>query len=233
MEVFLKGLADAFRLLWHLDPALLETVGLTLRVTLGALAIALVLGIPTGAAVGLARRLPGRFIIVPVIYTGMALPPVVVGLFVYLLLSNQGPLGSLGWLFTPTGMVMAQTIIAFPLVVGLTMTAVQSVAPQLRTQLLSLGATRRQVALVTLAEARIGVTAAVVAAYGSIISEVGAVMLVGGNIKGETRVLTTAIVLETRRGNFAMAIALGVILLALAFLTNLVFHRLQVRQGGP
>ena len=129
MEVFLKGLADAFRLLWHLDPALLETVGLTLRVTLGALAIALVLGIPTGAAVGLARRLPGRFIIVPVIYTGMALAPVVVGLFVYLLLSNQGPLGSLGWLFTPTGMVMAQTIIAFPLVVGLTMTAVQTSTP--------------------------------------------------------------------------------------------------------
>jgi tungstate transport system permease protein len=233
MEVFLKGLTDAFRLLWHLDPALIETVGLTLRVTLGALAIALLFGVPTGAAVGLARRLPGRSIIVPVIYTGMALPPVVVGLFTYLLLSNQGPLGSLGWLFTPTGMVMAQVIIASPLVVGLTMTAVQSVDPQLRTQLLSLGATRRQVALVTLAEARIGVTAAVVAAYGSIISEVGAVMLVGGNIEGETRVLTTAIVLETRRGNFAMAIALGVILLALAFLTNLVFHRLQVRQGGP
>jgi tungstate transport system permease protein len=233
MDVLLKGLTDAFRLLWHLDSALLEVISLTLRVTLGALAIALTLGIPLGAAVGLARRLPGRSIIVPVIYTGMALPPVVVGLFVYLLLSNQGPLGNLGWLFTPTGMVMAQTIIAFPLVVGLTMTAVQSVDPQLRTQLLSLGATRRQVALVTLAEARIGVTAAVVAAYGSIISEVGAVMLVGGNIEGETRVLTTAIVLETRRGNFAMAIALGIILLALAFLTNLVFHRLQIRQGGP
>jgi tungstate transport system permease protein len=233
MEVFLKGLADAFRLLWHLDPALLEIVGLTLRVTLGALAIALLFGIPLGAAVGLARRLPGRSLVVPVIYTGMALPPVVVGLFTYLLLSHQGPLGRLGWLFTPTGMVVAQTIIAFPLVVGLTMTAVQSVDPQLRIQLLSLGATRRHVALVTLAEARIGVTAAVVAAYGSIISEVGAVMLIGGNIKGETRVLTTAIVLETRRGNFAMAIALGVVLLILAFLTNLVFHRLQVRQGGP
>jgi tungstate transport system permease protein len=233
VEVFLKGLADAFRLLWHLDPALLEIVGLTLRVTLGALAIALLLGIPIGAAVGLARRLPGRFILVPVIYTGMALPPVVVGLFTYLLLSHQGPLGGLGWLFTPTGMVLAQTIIAFPLVVGLTMTAVQSVDPQLRTQLLSLGATRRQVALTTLAEARIGVTAAVVAAYGSIISEVGAVMLVGGNIQGETRVLTTAIVLETRRGNFALAIALGFVLLILAFLTNFAFHRLQVRQGGP
>jgi tungstate transport system permease protein len=232
MEVFLKGLADAFRLLWHLDRELLEVVGLTLQVTLGALAIALLLGMPIGAAVGLARRLPGRAVIVPIIYTGMGLPPVVVGLFTYLLLSNQGPLGSLGRLFTPTGMVLAQTIIALPLVVGLTMTAVQSVDPQLRAQLLSLGATRRQVALTVLVEARTGVTAAVVAAYGSIISEVGAVMLVGGNIEGETRVLTTAIVLETRRGNFALALALGTILLALAFLTNFAFYRLQARQGG-
>jgi tungstate transport system permease protein len=233
MEVFLKGLADAFRLLWHLDPALLETVGLTLRVTLGALAIALLAGIPIGAAIGLARRLPGRSVLVPMIYTGMGLPPVVVGLLTYLMLSNRGPLGRLGWLFTPAGMILAQTIIAFPLVVGLTMTAVQSVDPQLRPQLRSLGATRRQVALTTLTEARIGVTAAVVAAYGSIISEVGAVMLVGGNIEGETRVLTTAIVLETRRGNFALALALGVVLLTLAFITNFAFHRLQVRQGGP
>lgn len=232
MEVFLKGLADAFRLLWHLDSELLEVVGLTLQVTLGALAIALVIGLPAGAAVGLARRLPGRAVIVPIIYTGMGLPPVVVGLFAYLLLSNQGPLGSLGWLFTPTGMVLAQTIIALPLVVGLTMTAVQSIDPQLRVQLHSLGATRRQVALTVLVEARTGVTAAVVAAYGSIISEVGAVMLVGGNIEGETRVLTTAIVLETRRGNFALALALGTILLALAFLTNFAFYRLQARQGG-
>ena len=233
MDVFLRGLADAFRLLWRLDPALLEIIGLTLRVTLGALAIALLLGIPLGAAAGLARRLPGRSVLVPIIYTGMGLPPVLVGLFAYLLLSNRGPLGFLGWLFTPTGMVLAQTIIALPLVIGLTMTAVQGVDPRLRTQLLSLGATRRQVALATLAEARTGVTAAVVAAYGSIISEVGAVMLVGGNIEGETRVLTTAIVLETRRGNFALALALGVVLLALAFITNFAFYRLQVQQGGP
>jgi tungstate transport system permease protein len=163
----------------------------------------------------------------------MGLPPVVVGLFAYLLLSNQGPIGGLGWLFTPAGMIMAQTIIAFPLVLGLTMAAVQSVDPDLPIQMRALGATRRQVALTTLVESRIGVTAAVVAAYGSIISEVGAVMLVGGNIEGETRVLTTAIVLETRKGNFALALALGIILLGLAFLTNLVFHRLQVRQGGP
>ena len=233
METLGRALTDALRLLRDLDPAVLETVGLTLRVTLGALTIALLLGIPLGAAIGLARRLPGRALIVPVIYTGMGLPPVAVGLFTYLILSNQGPLGRLGLLFTPTGMIVAQTIIAFPLVVGLTMSSVQGVDADLRTQMRALGATRRQIAMTTLAEARIGVTAAVVVAYGSIISEVGAVMLVGGNIVGETRVLTTAIVLETRQGNFALAMALAFILLTLAFLTNFAFHRLQVRQGGP
>lgn len=233
METLLRSFGDAIRLLLDMDAELLETVGLTLQVTLGALTIALLLGIPIGAAVGLARHLPGRTIIVPVIYTGMGLPPVAVGLFTYLMLSNRGPLGNLDWLFTPTGMIVAQTIIAFPLVVGLTMTAVQGIDPSLATQMQALGATRRQVGLLTLLEARIGVTAAVVAAYGAIISEVGAVMLVGGNIESETRVLTTAIVLETRQGNFALAMALGIILLALAFITNFAFHRLQLRQGGP
>lgn len=233
METLGRAIAEALRLLWALDPALLEIVGLTLAVTLGALTVALAAGIPLGAAIGLAPRLPLRGLIVPVIYTGMGLPPVAVGLFTYLLLSNQGPLGGFGWLFTAQGMVVAQTIIAFPLVVGLTMAAVQGVDPALRTQMRALGATRNQIALTILAEARVGVTAAVVAAYGSIISEVGAVMLVGGNIEGETRVLTTAIVLETRRGNFALAMALAIILLALAFLTNFAFHRLQIRQGGP
>lgn len=233
MEMLARAFADALRLLLDLDPELVEIVVLTLEVTLTALAIALLIGVPLGAAIGLARRLPGRGFIVPVIYTGMGLPPVVVGLFTYLMLSNRGPLGLLDWLFTPAGMIAAQTIIAFPLVVGLTMAAVQSVDPNLGTQLRALGATKRQVAVTTLTEARTGVTAAVVAAYGSIISEVGAVMLVGGNIEGETRVLTTAIVLETRRGEFALALALGIILLGLAFITNFAFHRLQVRQGGP
>jgi tungstate transport system permease protein len=231
METLGRSFADALGLLWEMDPALVETVVLTLEVTLVALVIALVLGVPLGAAIGLTRHLPGRWLIVPLIYTGMGLPPVTVGLFTYLVLSNQGPLGSLGWLFTPAGMIVAQTIIALPLVVGLTMAAVQGVDPNLPVQMSSLGATRRQVATVTLLEARVGVTAAVVAAYGAIISEVGAVMLVGGNVEGETRVLTTAIVLETRRGNFALAMALGIILLALAFLTNFAFHRLQVHQG--
>ena len=150
-------------------------------------------------ALGLSHtRLHG--LITAVLYTGMGLPPVVAGLFVYLFLSRSGPLGVLGWLFTPRAMIVAQTIIAFPLVTGLTMTAVQSVNPGLRLQVRSLGATRVQEGLAVLLEARAGVVAAVVAAFGGIISEVGAVMLVGGNIDGKTRVLTTAIVLETRHG---------------------------------
>ena len=161
------------------------------------------------------------------IYTGMGLPPVVVGLFVYLLLSNQGPLGGLDWLFTPRAMIVAQTIIALPLIVGLTLTALRSLDPALKLQVRALGATPTQLAWVLLSEARLGVLAAVIAAFGAIISEVGAVMLVGGNIEGQTRVLTTAIVLETRRGNFALALALGLILLALAFVTNWLFHKLS------
>jgi tungstate transport system permease protein len=159
----------------------------------------------------------------------MGLPPVVVGLFVYLFLSNQGPLGSLQWLFTPSAMILAQIIIALPMVIGLTLTAVQSTDPMLYLQLRSLGATRRQMAWTILAEARLGMIAAVVAAFGSIISEVGAVMLVGGNIAGETRVMTTAIVLETRKGNFDLALALGIILLGLAFLANFGLYWLQIR----
>jgi tungstate transport system permease protein len=159
----------------------------------------------------------------------MGLPPVVVGLLVYLLLSNQGPLDELNWLFTSPAMILAQTIIALPLVIGLTLTAVQSIDPLLYLQIRSLGATRRQLAWTILGEARLGMVAAIVAAFGSIISEVGAVMLVGGNIAGETRVMTTAIVLETRRGNFDLALALGVILLGLAFLANFTLYWLQVR----
>jgi tungstate transport system permease protein len=187
------------------------------------------IGIPIGVALGLSRRVPAAGCIVPIIYTGMGLPPVVVGLFVYLFLSNQGPLGGLQWLFTPSAMVLAQTIIALPLVIGLTLTAVQSIDPMLQLQLRSLGATRRQVAWTILAEARLGMVAAVVAAFGSIISEVGAVMLVGGNIARETRVMTTAIVLETRKGNFDLALALGIILLLLAFLANFSLYWIQVR----
>ena len=229
MQTLLDAFFNAFQLLASGDPELAAIVGLTLRVTGIALLLALVLGLPVGALLGLMKRFPGGGCIIPLIYTGMGLPPVVVGLFVYLLLSNQGPLGALGWLFTPSAMVLAQTIIALPLVVGLTLTAVQSLDSLLPLQLRALGATRWQLARTMLAESRLGVFAAIVAAFGSIISEVGAVILVGGNIRGETRVLTTAIVLETRRGQFALAIALGLILLGLSLLANVALYRLQQR----
>jgi len=227
MDTLLDALREALRLLTTLDPALVEIIAQTLRVTGSALALAVLIGLPVGAWLGLRDRVPAAGCLMPIIYTGMALPPVVVGLFVYLFLSSQGPLGRLDWLFTARAMVVAQTIIALPLIVGLTLTALRAVDPAIKLQVRSLGATRAQLAWALLLEARLGVLAAIIAAFGGIISEVGAVMLVGGNIEGQTRVLTTAIVLETRRGNFALALALGLILLTLAFVTNWLFHRLS------
>jgi len=226
MNDLIQGLAQAIHLILSGDPALLEIILLSLRVTGLALFISTVTGVPIGAAMGLSR-IRARGLVTAVLYTGMGLPPVVVGLFVYLMLSRSGPFGAFGWLFTPNAMVIAQVIIAFPLVCGLTMTAVQSVDPALRLQVRSLGATWVQEIWTVLREARIGVVAAIVAAFGSIISEVGAVMLVGGNIEGKTRVLTTAIVLNTRMGEFSLALALGIILLGLAFVANAAMLRLQ------
>jgi tungstate transport system permease protein len=217
------GLLAEFR-----RPEMLQIVALTLRVTGSALLLATISGVPVGAALGLGR-FPGRRAITLVLYTGMGLPPVVVGLFVYLVLSRSGPLGALGWLFTPTAMIAAQTIIAFPVVAGLTMSAAAGVDPGVRTQVVALGASRRQTLWTVVREARVGVTAAIVAAFGAIISEVGAVMLVGGNIERQTRVLTTAVVLYTRQGDFAMAIALGVALIAIALATNAALLQLQGR----
>ena len=204
---------------------------LSLRVSGVALLFSALIGIPLGAGLGLSR-FAGRRLLIALLYTGMGFPPVVVGLFVYLMLSRSGLLGHLHWpiipsLFTPASIVVAQCIISFPLVAGFTMAAVMGVDPKLRQQILSLGATRWQTTLTVLLEARVGVLVAVIAGFGSIISEVGAVMMVGGNIEGRTRVLTTAIVLETRKGNFDLAIALGVILLGLSFFTNIAMIYLQ------
>ncbi len=211
----------------------IEIVLLSLRVSGTALLFSTLIGIPLGVIMGL-NRFFGRRLVIAFLYTGMGFPPVVIGLFVYLLLSRSGPLGQIEWswvpqLFTPAAMVLAQTIISFPLVSGFTMAAVMGVDPQLHQQVRALGATRRQTALTILSEARLGVIVSVIAGFGGIISEVGAVMLVGGNIEGRTRVLTTAIVLETRKGNFDLALALGVVLLSLSFVTNLAMLRLQGR----
>ena len=208
-----------------------EIVFLSLKVSGIALLLSAAIGLPIGIYMGL-RHFTGRKLATAVLYTGMGFPPVVIGLFVYLLLSRGGTLGGAGLpfipsLFTPGAMILAQTIISFPLIAGFSMAAVMSVDPQVRLQVLSLGATKSQAVLAILQEARIGVIAAVAAGFGSIISEVGAVMLVGGNIEGSTRVMTTAIVLETRKGNFDLALALGCVLLTITFITNLLILRLQ------
>jgi tungstate transport system permease protein len=221
IDTLFDAFKEALRLLSSRDPVVIEIVVRSLQVTASALVLSALIGIPAGTAIALAR-FPGKRLVTALIYTGMGLPPVVVGLLVYLVLSRSGPLGDLGWLFTIRAMIVAQTIIATPLVMGVTMSSVLGVDPTLRTQVRALGATRWQSTRTILIEARFGVIVGLVAGFGSIISEVGAVMLVGGNIEGRTRVLTTAVVLETRQGHFDVALALGMILLALSFITNLV-----------
>jgi len=202
---------------------------LSLQVSGLAVTIASVVGVPLGAWIGLSR-FRGKRVVAALIHTGMALPPVVVGLFVYLLLSRSGPLGFLGWLFTPAAMTLAQTILALPFVLGITMTAVAAVSPDLAFQLRTLGASPWQARRAVLREARPGVVLAVATAFGRSISEVGAVLLVGGDIQDHTRVLTTAIILETRKGQFGLALALGAVLLTVALLVNLVIIRFQGRR---
>ncbi|AEH61616.1 binding-protein-dependent transport systems inner membrane component [Methanosalsum zhilinae DSM 4017] len=229
MENILSGAGEALNLLASMDPYVMGIIAVSLQVSGTALIIAALIGIPLGAFMGL-TNFPGKPLIVALLYTGMGFPPVVIGLFVFILLSSSGSLGSFGWLFTPYAMIMAQSIISFPLVAGFTMTAVMGVDRNLIRQLRSLGATKTQATIATLREARLGVLVSIIAGFGAIISEVGAVMLVGGNIEGATRVLTTAIVLETRKGNFGVAIAFGIILLTIAFIVNFAMLRLQNKE---
>ena len=202
---------------------------LSLVVSGVAIVASMLVGVPAGIFLGL-HRFPGRSFLVTLVNTGMGLPPVVVGLGVFLLLARSGPLGGLDLLYTPGAMVLAQVVIATPLVVGITLAAIQGLDERLHLQILSLGASRTQLYLKLVKEARLSLVAALAAGFGSIISEVGAVMMVGGNIKGQTRVMTTAIVLETRQGEFASAIVLGVVLLAIALGINWLFTWVQQRK---
>ncbi len=219
MDLVWEGLQQAFWLVITGSREVLEITALSLRVSLSATAVSLLLGIPAGTALALAT-FPGRRLAVALVNTGMGLPPVVVGLVVSLFLWRSGPLGFLEILYTPAAMVVAQVCLAAPIVAGLTLAALQQVNPLLRLQLLGLGASRVQATLLLLREARLPLLAAVMAGFGAVISEVGASLMVGGNIKGQTRVLTTATVLETSKGNFDLAIALSAILLLLTFLVN-------------
>lgn len=229
MGLILEGIKQAFWLLVTGDPEVLAITWLSVKVSGIATLISLVLGVSVGTIVAL-TSFPGKRLTVSVINTGMALPPVVVGLFVTVFLWRNGPLGFLEILYTPTAMVFAQTIIATPIVMGISLAAMQQLPKKLRLQILALGATRLQMVWLLIREARLPLLAAVMAGFGGVISEVGASIMVGGNIKGYSRVLTTATVMETSRGNFDVAIALGIILLLLAYLINLVLTYVQQRE---
>ena len=229
MDLILEGIKKAFWLLVSFDPEVLGITFLSLKVSGTATLISLIIGISVGAAVAL-TRFPGRRFAVSLINTGMALPPVVVGLFVTIFLWRNGPLGVLGILYTPLAMIIAQAVIATPIVMGITLAAVQQLPAKLRLQILALGATRLQMVWILIKEAKLSLLAAVMAGFGGVISEVGASIMVGGNIKGYSRVLTTATVMETGRGNFDVAIALSIILLLLAYLINLVLTQVQQRE---
>jgi tungstate transport system permease protein len=229
MDLIIEGLLKAFQLLVSLDREVLGITLLSLQVSGTATMISLCLGISCGTMVAL-TEFPGRNLVVSLINAGMALPPVVVGLFVTVFFWRNGPFGFMELLYTPAAMIVAQAVIATPIVTGITLAAMQSLPKKLRLQILALGATRLQMLWILMREARLPLLAAVMAGFGGVISEVGASIMVGGNIKGYSRVLTTATVMETGRGNFDMAIALSIILLLFVFLINLVLTLIQQRE---
>ena len=229
MQMILDGLREALRLLVTLDPEVVRIVVLSLKVSGTATFVALLIGLSGGVALAF-LRFPGRNIVVAAVNTGMGVPPVVVGLFVSILLWRNGPLGMLELLYTPTAMIVAQVVIATPIVMGISLAALQALPEKLRWQAIGLGASRFQAVWILVREARLPLLAAVMAGFGGVISEIGASIMVGGNIKGYTRVLTTATVMETSRGNFEIAIGLGILLLLLTFGVNAALTKIQQRE---
>ncbi len=214
-----EALIAALALLVGLDAKLVEIVVLSLRVSLSAVAIAALLGLPLGAAIAVGR-FPGRQTVIVVLNALMGLPPVVVGLLVYLLLSRAGPLGALGFLFTPSAMVVAQTILILPIIAALSRQAIEDAWREYEEQLRSLGAGRMSAALTLLWDTRFSLLTTILAGFGRAAAEVGAVMIVGGNIDGVTRVMTTTIALETSKGDVPLALGLGMILIAIVIAVN-------------
>jgi len=214
-----EALIAALALLVGLDAKLVEIVVLSLRVSLSAVAIAALLGLPLGAAIAVGR-FPGRQTVIVVLNALMGLPPVVVGLLVYLLLSRAGPLGALGFLFTPSAMVVAQTILILPIIAALSRQAIEDAWREYEEQLRSLGAGRMSAALTLLWDTRFSLLTTILAGFGRAAAEVGAVMIVGGNIDGVTRVMTTTIALETSKGDLPLALGLGMILIAIVIAVN-------------
>lgn len=226
MDSITQAFIRSLELIVNLDAELFGIILLSLKVSGLALFIAMMIGLPLGAVLGL-LRFSGRGLVINLMNTFMGLPPVVVGLFVYLLLSRKGPLGFLGLLYSPTAMIIAQTILALPIVTALCHAAIVSVDPLIRQAARTLGATPRQETIALIREARYGILSAVIAAFGRVMAEVGSILIVGGNIAGYTRVMTTTIALETDKGNFELALALGIILLTISFIINTGLHTVQ------
>ena len=229
MDLIWQGIVEASRLLVTGDAQVLTVVGLSLRVSLTATLASLILGVPTGIALGLSS-FRGRRFIVSLVNVGMGLPPVVVGLMVAIMLWRSGPFGFLGIMYSPFAIIIAQTFIAFPIVTALTLATIQQLNPKIRLQILALGASKWQMFWILVGEAKLAILAATIAGLGAVISEVGASMMVGGNILGQTRVLTTATVMETGKGNFEVALALSTILFALAYSVTLALTLIQQRE---
>jgi len=224
-----EGLAEAFRRIVSFDPAVFDAAGVSLLVSGAATALSVLTGIPIGAVLGL-RRFPGRSLVLSIVNTGMGLPPVVVGLFVAVFVWRSGPFGSLDWYCTRQAMVVAQYLLAAPTVIGLTAVALQSVDPLLQTQLRSLGATPGQAAWLLIRESRLLIFGAIIAGFGAVISEIGASLMVGCNVLGDTRILTTAITLESGKGEFGTAFAMAFVLLGIIFTITALTTFAQQRQ---
>ena len=216
MDLILEGLAEAVRRIAAFDPAVFDAAAVSLLVSGAATALSVLTGVPIGAVLGLSR-FPGRSLVLSVVNTGMGLPPVVVGLFVAVFVWRSGPFGDLEWYCTRQAMVVAQYLLAAPTVIGLTAVALQSIDPLLHTQLRSLGASRSQAAWLLIRESRLLILGAIIAGFGAVISEIGASLMVGCNVLGDTRILTTAITLETGKGEFGTAFAMAFVLLGIIF----------------
>jgi tungstate transport system permease protein len=230
-DVIVAGIVKAVQLILAGDPTVLQITSLSIAVSGTATLLGALIGISTGALVSL-KQFRGKSIVVQVVNTLTGLPPVVVGLILYLLLSNSGPLGFLKLLYTPQAMILAQLLMVVPITTSITISSVSSIDPEVREAATSLGGSPLSEAMIMLNEARLGLLTSVVVSFGSAVSEVGAIMMVGGNLLGYTRALTTAIVLLTNQGEFAEAIALGIILLSLAFVVNIFLTLLRSRFAG-
>ncbi|KAF0143226.1 MAG: tungstate transport system permease protein [Nitrospirae bacterium] len=226
MDSIIEAFSKAFTLIINFNAELLGIIFLSLKVSGTALVVATIIGLPLSALISF-KKFPLKGLFISVLNTFMGLPPVVVGLFVYLLLSRSGPLGFMGLLYTPSAMVIAQTILALPIIASLSNSAIVSVEPIVKQASMTLGATTLQVSLTIIREARYGIMSGVIAAFGRVMAEVGAILIVGGNIAGYTRVMTTTIALETDKGNFELALALGIILLAISLFINSALHLIQ------